>query len=44
MASLNKQITSAVLFALGLGLLGAAVPCRAQANTSFVRHASARGG
>jgi len=32
MASPNKQVTSAVLFALGLGLLGAAVPCRAQAT------------
>src|SRR5271156_4538702 len=32
MASPNKQVTSAVLFALGLSLLGAAVPCRAQAN------------
>jgi hypothetical protein len=28
----SKQITSAVLFVLGLSLLGAAVPCRAQAT------------
>src|SRR5277367_2351340 len=32
MASPYKQVTSAVLFALTLGLLGAAVPCRAQAT------------